>query len=121
LGVRLLTEATTPSVYGAVGLLVGMLTLGRNLFCYPLFFAAQRYYPEVVSQGKLPTFRRTVCRALDRSNWLLSGIIVAAGVPLSGGRPSAFLQIALLVGLLVVDNLRAMEIEWLNIARRQRA
>jgi O-antigen/teichoic acid export membrane protein len=120
-GVRLLTEVTPPAVYGAVGLLVGTLTLGRSLFCSPLFGAAQRYYPEVSRQGELGTLRRIVFRDLDRSNWLLSAIVIAAGVPLSGGRPSSLLHVAMLVGLLVVDNLRALEVELFNIACQQRA
>ena len=40
-GVRLLTEATPPSVYGAVGLLVGILTVGRSLFTSPVCAAAR--------------------------------------------------------------------------------
>jgi O-antigen/teichoic acid export membrane protein len=120
-GVRLLTEVTPPPVYGAVGLLVGVLTLGRNLFWSPLCLASQRFYPEVIRQGKLGTLRRIVFRSLNCSNWGLSAVVIAVGVPLSAGRASSLLNVALLVGLLVVDNLRSMEIELFNVARRQRA
>jgi O-antigen/teichoic acid export membrane protein len=120
-GVRLLTEATPPSVYGEVGLLVGILNLGRNLFLAPLCTAAARFYSEVSRQGNLGILRRVVFRFLDRSNWFLSGIVIAVGAALSGGRSAALVHVALLAGMVVVDNLRVMEIELFLVARQQRA
>ena len=36
IGVRLLTEFLSPDVYGTLALLMGLMALGRGLFCQPV-------------------------------------------------------------------------------------
>ncbi len=43
-GIRLLTEKVPKEVYGTVSLLIGLITLGNNLFAAPLLQAAQRFH-----------------------------------------------------------------------------
>jgi O-antigen/teichoic acid export membrane protein len=119
-GVRLLTEAVPPEVYGAVSLMVGLLTLGRNLFCFPFYQASLRFYSDAAHRGRIGELRAVLFRYLSRSTLLLAGLIVLLSIPYCTWRPTSPLLIPLLIGLLVVDVLRVMETDLLNAAGRQR-
>src|SRR5436309_10519624 len=58
-GGRLLTEFIAPEVFGAVSLFLGVILLGSNLTCAPLFQSVLRFYPELASQGNVPVLRET--------------------------------------------------------------
>lgn len=120
-GMRLLTEFVPPGVYGNVSLLMGLLTLGTNLFCTPQMQAAQRFYPELCRQGQLARLRATLARGLTRSTALLAGIFVFAGMVLAlltDVSASWFLVLAALLG---IEAARSLEINLLTAARRQKA
>jgi O-antigen/teichoic acid export membrane protein len=121
LGVRLLSDLMPPASFGEVGLLVGLLTLGRNLFAYPFLQAAIRYYPEVLHHGEVGLLKRLVRSYLNATSALLAVVIVLIGVPVYAWKPLALLQLPLLIGLLFVDNLRGLESDLFVAARRQRA
>ncbi|MBV8267213.1 MAG: hypothetical protein JO252_12870, partial [Planctomycetaceae bacterium] len=87
-GVRLLTEAVPPEVYGAVSLMVGILTLGRNLFCFPFCQASLRFYSDAARRGQVGELRAILIRYLSRSSLLLAGLIVLLGIPYCMWRPT---------------------------------
>jgi O-antigen/teichoic acid export membrane protein len=120
-GVRLLTEATPPAVFGSVSLLLGVLTLCRNFFNFPFCQASLRYYSEAAGRGEVGVLRRVVFGYIGRSNALLAALATVLGIGfIAGGRPADLMLIAILVVLLVVDNVRTAETDLLNAARRQR-
>ena len=121
ISVRLLTEVMPREVFGAVNLLIGIVALGRNLFCLPFFHATQRDYPEVALRCEVGMLRRIIFRDLGLSTLFLAGVIVLIGVPCSWGRSTSLLLVPLLVGLLVVENLCAIETTLLTASRRQRS
>ena len=120
IGVRLLSDLMSPAAYGEVGLLVGLLTLGRNLFAYPFLQAAIRFYPEACRQGEIGTLKRLIRSCLNSTAAILAIVVLLVGVLSYGWKPMSLLQIPLMIGLLFVDNLRGLETDLLIAARRQR-
>jgi len=119
-GVRLLTEVMPPEVYGAVSLMLGILMLGRNLFCFPFYQASLRFYSDAAQRGQVGDLRAILIRYLSRSSLLLAGLIVLLGIPYCMWRPTSPLLIPLLIGLLMIDVFLVMETDLLNAAGRQR-
>ena len=70
-GVRLLTEFVPPEIYGVISLMLGIMTLGYNLFCFPTLQAVIRFYPDVVQAGSVGILRKTVRLLLLRNTGLL--------------------------------------------------
>jgi O-antigen/teichoic acid export membrane protein len=119
-GVRLLSDLMPPAAYGEVALLVGVLTLGRNLFAYPFLQAAIRFYPEVSGRHQTGIMRSIVRSLLLRSVLLLALVIILVGVPSYGWKPMSLLQLPLMIGLLTVEDLCLLETDLLIAARRPR-
>lgn len=121
ISIRLLTEAMPREDFGAVNLLIGIVTLSRNVFCQPFLMATSRYYPECALRGEKGMLRRVVFRDLGRSTLILAGLIVLGGVPCFQWHLKSLLLVPLLVGLIIAENLCALEIALLLAAQRQRA
>jgi O-antigen/teichoic acid export membrane protein len=120
-GTRLLTEALPPEVYGTVGLLIGLMTFGRNLLCAPLLQAVLRFHPDAARTGGSGLLRRAIGGDLARAAGLVA-LALAAGGALFGPRFGvSFVSFLLLGGLLAADTARGLELNLLNAARRQRA
>lgn len=122
-GLRLLTELAPPAVYGEVVLLVGVLTLVRDVCCTPVLTTTLRYYPDAAAAGRVGALRRLVGRMLRRTTGLAALLL-----PLGGGVWLAFSDasagpgsLLLLVALLGLDVQRLFETNLLNAARRQAA
>ena len=79
-GVRLLTEFVPKETYGKISLLIGIATLGSNLFAYPLISAAQRFHPEMALKGKIPQLRRTIVGILKWTVSILVSCILLGGL-----------------------------------------
>jgi O-antigen/teichoic acid export membrane protein len=121
-GVRLLTEVIPREQYGTVNLLLGIVLLARGLLCGPVMQAGVRMYPEAVAQEQVPRLRRVVRRLL------VAGIGISAVVGAAAVACSVFwlktpginaVTALFIIGLLVVDTVRLMEMEFLNAGRRQ--
>jgi O-antigen/teichoic acid export membrane protein len=121
IGVRLLSDLMSPAAYGEVALLIGLLTLGRNLFAYPFLQAAIRFYPEVLPRREVAVLKRIVLIFLNRSSAILAIVAILVGAPIYGWKPMSLLQLPLMIGLLFVDNLRGLESDLQIAARRPRA
>lgn len=119
IGVRLLTEFVPKEIYGKISLLIGIATLGSNLFAYPLISAAQRFHPEMASSGKVPQLRRTIVAILKRTVGILISLILLGGFFVGSGTLS-YLVFVVLAAFLVVQVMRNLEIGLLTAARRQK-
>ena len=120
LGMRLLTEVVPPPVFGSVTLLLAIGTLGYNLLCSPLLLAGTRFYSEAAIDDQLPGLRRTLKTLLSRAMLGLVVLSLAATLVSHGPRILSswtFLSLALLMAL---DAARALEVNFLIAARRQR-
>ena len=118
-GVRLLTEFVPKETYGKISLLIGIATLGSNLFAYPLISAAQRFHPEMALKGNIPLLRRTIVGILKWTVGILVSCILLGGLFFRFGTISypAFLA---LVAFIVVQVMRNLEIGFLTAARHQK-
>ncbi|TNE43366.1 MAG: lipopolysaccharide biosynthesis protein [Deltaproteobacteria bacterium] len=119
-GMRLLTEYLHPSVYGHVGLLIGLTGLGNLLTCMPLSQAAFRFYPEMTDSNDLRGLRRLAGTLLYRASLVLMSVIVVVGSVYAFAKDqpfSMYLFLALLTGAEVAQT---FEQNLLGAARRQR-
>src|ERR1051325_3868276 len=119
-GVRLLTEFIDPEVFGGVSLFLGVILLGTNLACAPLFQAVLRFYPDLAVEGRLPILRETVRRML--SNVMLFLVLtlgVAAGIHSFIEHRLMWIYLPVAI-LLFVEILRGLDINFLSAARRHR-
>ncbi|MEY2410167.1 MAG: hypothetical protein QOF48_2837, partial [Verrucomicrobiota bacterium] len=121
-GVRLCTELIPPAVFGTVGLLVGLSTLGFNLVCAPLLGALLRFFPEASSARQIPGLRQATSRSLFRNTALLMSLVLVGGLIYCAlpGAQMSFWSFAALAGLLAIDTARTIETNLLTAARRQR-
>ena len=119
IGVRFLTEFVPKEVYGKISLLIGIVTLGSNLFASPLISAAQRFHPEMALSGKVQQLRRTIVGILKWAVGTLAGLILLGGLFVRFGTMSYLVFVAL-AGFLVVLVCRNLEIGFLTAARRQK-
>ena len=122
-GLRLITDLVSPQVYGEVVLLLGLASLGSNMFCLPVLSALVRFYPDAARAGRVAALRALLRQLLVPRTLGIAALLAVGGVVWVGfgpGRASgvAFVGAAI---LLVLDVARLFESTLLNAARRQRA
>jgi O-antigen/teichoic acid export membrane protein len=119
IGIRLLTEFVSKEIFGKISLLIGIATLGSNLFAYPLISAAQRFHPEMALSGNIPQLRRTIVSILKWTVGTLACLILLGGLFLQSSALSYSVFVAL-AAFLVVQVMRNLEMAFLIAARRQK-
>ena len=119
IGVRLLTEFVPKEIYGKISLLIGIATLGSNLFASPLLQAAQRFHPEMALSGNVPQLRRTIVGILKWTVGILASLILLGGLFFRPGTLSYWVFVAL-AAFIVVQVMRNLEVGFLTAARRQK-
>lgn len=119
IGVRLLTEFVPKEIFGKICLLIGIATLGSNLFAHPLISAAQRFHPEMASSGNVPQLRRTILGILKWTSGALVSLILLGGLFFRSGSLS-YLVFVVLAAFSIVQIMRNLEISFLTAARRQK-
>ncbi|MCX7902538.1 MAG: lipopolysaccharide biosynthesis protein [Burkholderiaceae bacterium] len=120
-GLRLVTEAVPPSVYGTVALAVGMVALAQGVSAVPLMQAVLRFYPEFESASEGMLLRRALLRSLrlPAAGSLLVLIAVLAAWLQTTSEES--LGVTALCGVLfLVEVARSVELTLLNAKRDQR-
>jgi O-antigen/teichoic acid export membrane protein len=120
IGTRMLTEFVAPSVFGAVSLLVGVVTFGTATFCVPQLHAASRFYPELAPKGQVLALRRTIGHSLRWTTGLLVVLVLIGGAVVAAFSAVSYWAFVLLAGLLVSEVFRTLETNILSAARRQR-
>lgn len=120
-GLRLVTGAVSPTVYGTVVLTVGVVALAQGVAVGPMMQAVLRFYPQYERDGTGSVLRATVTRTLRQPVlWLSIVLVVALGVWSSQTGEGLMLG-PLCAALFVVDMTRVVETTFLNAAGRQRA
>jgi O-antigen/teichoic acid export membrane protein len=121
LGMRVITELVSQSVYGQVSLLVGITLLGRQTFAFPYLQAALRLYPDAVATNEVPIFRKII-----RTN-LLKTVAISMTLLLIGGiiytslnNDISFILFAIAAGLLACDVALTLDTDLYNAARNHR-
>ncbi len=120
-GLRLLTELVSPTVYAEFVLILGLMILGINFFCAPVLDAGIRFYADAAAESRLASLRRLLLRLLLPRTAAIAVLLPLAGatwIELSGR--SASLSAFVLASLvLVLDVARRFEVGLLNASRRQ--
>lgn len=121
-GLRVITDRVSPEVFGEVVLLLGLATLGTNMFCLPLLSALVRFFPDAARGRRVAELRQLLRRLLAPRTLAVTTLLALGGAlyaQLGGTETSAwaFVSVAL---LLVLDVMRLFESTFLNAARRQR-
>ena len=120
-GIRLVTEAVPPGVYGTATLILGVVGLTLGLVAGPIMQAVLRFYPEYHSIQKVAFLRRASLRAL-RVRITIGLLAAMFAVSLWAWHLNHSLSLGpLCAALLLIEVLRAVEINFLNGARRQKA
>jgi O-antigen/teichoic acid export membrane protein len=118
IGVRLLTEAVSPAVFGEVTLVVGMSMLATSVLVNPTMQALLRYYPEYAQTGDASPVERTALRQIIRAS--------AYAIPLSAplaivGVAAGWVNVGVLVLLFIlttVDGMRLLRTTVMNASRQ---
>jgi O-antigen/teichoic acid export membrane protein len=120
-GVRVLTELVEPSVFGVVGLTLGVAVLARNVFCAPILEASYRFFAEAAHEGRISQHRALLTRLLRTRAFLAGGALLlgGAGWAVWTGAPGAAWSFAAVGLLTLLEAFRMFELRLLNAARRQ--
>lgn len=122
-GLRLITALVPPEVYGDMVLLVGVELLVFGVCCAPLQQAALTFYPDAARAERIPALRKLIVSMLRRAQLAAIVLLLGGGavwvVWFHPGTP--FLLFPVLCILLLAETRRAVEINLLNAARRQRS
>lgn len=120
-GIRLLTQLASPSVYGGVALLLGITSLGLGVFVGPVKNAQLRFDPEHVRNERIGWFTHQI----QRYAWGATGLFMLTGcaayaiwtaVSSSRFRPLLLVLLVMFTGL---QTAKAVRLNRLNAGREQ--
>lgn len=118
IGIRLLTEALSPAVFGEVILIAGMSTLATSVLVNPTMQALLRYYPEYAQAGDgSPVERIALRRIIRTSAYALPLSVPLAIVGVVAGWVSVGV-LGLLFILIAVDGMRLLRTSVMNATRQ---
>lgn len=120
IGIRLLTEALSPAVFGEVALAVGMSTLAISLFVNPTMQALLRYYPEYAQSGSETAVRATALRRIVRNSVFALPLSLPLVILAVVAGWFNLVVVALLFLLVVVDGMRTFRTAIMNASRDHR-
>jgi O-antigen/teichoic acid export membrane protein len=120
-GVRTLTELVEPSVFGVVGLIVGVAVLARNILCAPILEASWRFFADAAKEGRISQHRALLARLLRARAVLAAGALLLGGSAwaLWSGSPNTAWSFAAVAFLTLLESVRMFELRLLNASRRQ--
>lgn len=118
IGVRLLTEALSPTVFGEVTLVVGISMLATSILVNPTMQALLRYYPEYAQAGDGLPVERTALRRIMRNVWFALPLSIPLAIlGLVAGWVSAGVLVLLFI-LTTVDGMRLLRTTVMNATRQ---
>ncbi len=120
-GVRIITEYVSPSVFGTVSLLMGIVTLGSGVLSAPVLQATLRMYPDMQRQNMLPLLLTEIRRLLVASNGLLIAVGGAAALIYCLLSEADFVVPLVLAGLVVLEAMRGLVVTVLSAENKIKA
>ncbi len=118
-GLRIMTQIASPATFGALTLLLGVISLAMNLAATPLSQAAIHQYPAFRASGNLPVLRSAIMACVAAAApWFALAIAIAAAIFVTLESWS-WLTVLLVVLLLLSDCWRSLNLSLLNAARQQ--
>ena len=119
-GLRLVTEAVPPQVYGAAVLAIGIITLAQGAAVGPLMQAVLRFHLEPTSGAAGLGLRRVVVSALRQPVMVMCFALLLIIGAWALGAGEEYLLGPLCSILFLVEVVRSVEVTFLNAARKQR-
>jgi O-antigen/teichoic acid export membrane protein len=118
IGVRLLTEALTPAVFGEITLIIGVSTLATSVLVHPSMQALLRYHPEYAHLGSDSPVRRTAIRRILTNVRFALPISIPLGMfAVAVGWISTPVAVLLLI-LVAVDGMQMFQTSIMNASRQ---
>lgn len=121
LGVRMITEYVSPSLFGTVSLLMGIVALGSGVFSAPVLQATLRMYPDMQRQSLLPLLMTEIRRLLVASNGLLIAVGGAAALIYCLLSEVDIIVPLVLGGLVVLEAMRGLVVTVLSAENKIKA
>lgn len=118
IGVRLLTEALSPAVFGEVMLLVGVAALATSVLVHPTMQALLRYYPEYAPSGGGEEVERIALGRILRTSAVVVPISIPLGILGVVAGWFSVTSVVLLVLLVAVDGMRMLRTTVMNATRQ---
>ncbi|HXG61675.1 MAG TPA: lipopolysaccharide biosynthesis protein [Planctomycetota bacterium] len=120
-GLRLITDLVSPSVYGTIVLVVGTVGLAHGLVAGPWMQSVLRLYPEVAAAGAEGELRRATWVGLRKPVIAALLLMGAPGAIWTLSHPEHTWTAVLALVLLAAEIARSVEVTFLSASRRQRA
>lgn len=118
IGVRLLTEALTPAVFGEIALILGVSALATSILVHPSMQALLRYHSEYAHLGSDSPVRRTALRAILANVRIALPVSIPLGI-LAVAVGWIGISVALLLLVLVaVDAIQMFQTSIMNASRQ---
>ncbi len=118
IGVRLLTEVISPTVFGEVTLVVGISLLATSVLVNPTMQALLRYYPEFAQAGDGSSVEWIALRRIMQNVWFALPLSIPLAIlGLVAGLVSAGV-LGLLFILTTVDGMRLLRTTVMNATRQ---
>jgi O-antigen/teichoic acid export membrane protein len=118
IGVRLLTEALTPDVFGEIALILGVSTLATSVLIHPSMQALLRYYPEYAHLGRDSPVRRTALRAILANVRFALPVSIPLGILAVAVSWISVPVAVLLLFLVAVDGIQMFQTSIMNASRQ---
>jgi hypothetical protein len=116
-GIRVLTEALSPEVFGEVNLMVGVAALATMNFFNPTMQALLRYYPIYMQSGDPSPAIHAAIRQLQKTLPVALPILLTSSVlAIAAGWVSLF-KVLLLLALAGIDGARLFRFSIMNASR----
>ena len=117
-GIRILTEALSPAVFGEVSLMLGVAALAATALCNPTMQALLRFSPEYVQPADLSLLKRVALKRILKMFTLALPLSLPLGA--FGTMKGWFggLDVLLLAALVFVDASRMLQTTVMNASRR---
>jgi O-antigen/teichoic acid export membrane protein len=118
IGVRLLTEALSPAVFGEVILIVGLSTLATSVLVNPTMQALLRYYPEGAQSGNEAPVERAALQRIIRNSAIALPLSIPLGIFSVVAGWLSLTVLILLPILVAVDGMRMLRTTIMNASRQ---
>lgn len=118
IGVRLLTEALSPAVFGEVILIVGLSTLATSVLVNPTMQAVLRYYPECAQSGDGAPVERTALQRITRNSAIALPLSIPFGILGVVAGWFSLTVLILLPILVAIDGMRMLRTTVMNASRQ---
>lgn len=122
IGLRLFTEIAAPNILGGATLLLGALTLLRNIFIAPIGNTQIRFHPEYLNKGYAKWFDENIKRLYIKFIFISVGVFIVVFFVWTfiSNHTLNFLLLVILILYFTIDAFKGFKINRLSAERKQK-